>query len=278
MPASGSLIRKIRAQPAIPKESRPAPPEWPALPVVSGNRQPDITYQYIGHSTNILVDSSPMKTPSNPSLLEEVLGARSKVAVLRTLFNSKLGHSGGAIARQTGVGLYAVQKTLATLEGIGLVDVERGPVENRYRLNTQHYIVTNGLSLLFEGERRMPQALARELGALLKGKVVSAGLFGSFPRGAARAGSDIDLFVVVQTLEEKEQMSHILTDAQAELTRRYGWPVQAVIFELHRLARAHSKGQSLLEEAAANWQHVTGQPPDELLEKLNPKRATGQRW
>lgn len=218
-----------------------------------------------------------MKAGSKLSLLEQVMGARSKIAVLRSLFDSKLGHSGGAIARQTGVGLYAVQKTLATLEGVGLVDVERGPVENRYRLNTQHYLVENGLSTLFEGERRMPQALARELSVLLKGKVVSAGLFGSFPRGAARAGSDIDLFVVVQTLKDKEQISQMLTDAQAGLTRRYGWPVQAVIFEWQRLVRGLSKGQALLEEAAADWQHITGQLPSELRKTLGPARTKRSR-
>src|SRR5271167_3703323 len=98
--------------------------------------------------------------PKKSSSLEQVLGAKSKVAVLRSLFHSKVGHSGGAIARQTGVALFAVQRTLATLEGLGLVDVERGAVENRYRLNTQHYLVAHGLSALFEGERHMPQAIA----------------------------------------------------------------------------------------------------------------------
>jgi predicted nucleotidyltransferase len=210
-----------------------------------------------------------MNVDSKPSsMLEQVLGAKSKVAVLRSLFHSRLGHSGGAISRQTGMALFAVQKTLATLEGIGLVDVERGPVENRYRLNTGHYLVANGLRALFEGERRMPQALARELGGLLEGKVIAAGLFGSFARGAARAGSDIDLFVVVQTLKDRELISRILSDAQPDLTRRYGWPLQAVIFERRRLIQGLIKGQMLLDEAAGDWQHVAGLTPRELRKSL----------
>jgi len=74
-------------------------------------------------------------------------------------------------------------------------------MENRYRLNGDHYLVAHGLRALFEGERHMPGAIAKELGSLLDGKVMAAGLFGSYARGAARAGSDIDLFVVVQTLK-----------------------------------------------------------------------------
>jgi predicted nucleotidyltransferase len=208
--------------------------------------------------------------PKTSSSLEVVLGAKSKVAVLRSLFHSKLGYSGGAIARQTGVALFAVQKTLASLEGIGLVDVERGAVENRYRLNTKHYFVAHGLSALFEGEKHMPQAVARELRSLLEGKVIAAGLFGSFARGAAGEGSDIDLFVVVQTLKDREHVSRILSDAQAAMTRRYGWPVQAVIFERRRLAQGLAKGQTLLNEAANDWQHVAGMTPQELRKSLAP--------
>jgi predicted nucleotidyltransferase len=206
--------------------------------------------------------------PKSPSSLEQVLGTKSKVAVLRSLFHSKLGHSGGAIARQTGVALFAVQKTLASLEGIGLVDVERGPVENRYRLNAQHYLVAHGLRALFEGERHMPQALARELGNLLEGKVIAAGLFGSFARGAARAGSDIDLFVVVKTLKDREKVSRILSDVQPDLTRRYGWPMQPVIFERQRLTQGLKRGQTLLDEATGDWQHVAGLMPRDLRKSL----------
>jgi predicted nucleotidyltransferase len=204
----------------------------------------------------------------SPSSLEQVLGTRSKVAVLRSLFHSKLGHSGGAIARLTGVALFAVQKTLASLEGVGLVNVERGPVENRYRLNDQHYLVAHGLRALFEGERHMPKAIARELGDLLEDKVIAAGLFGSFARGAARTGSDIDLFVVVKTLKDREEVSRILSDAQPDLTRRYGWPVQAVIFERRRLSQGLKKGQTLLDEATGDWQHVAGLTPRELRKSL----------
>ncbi len=198
------------------------------------------------------------------STLEQILGAKSKIAVLRCLFHSRLGYSGSAIAKQTGVGLFAVQNTLATLESIGLVEVERGKVEHRYKLNMHHYLVANGLRALFEGERRMRAALARDLAELLEGKVTAAGLFGSFARGAARAGSDIDLLIVVQNRKEHERASHILSDAQSGLTKKYGWPVQPVIFELRRLLSRRSNGPALLDEAARDWQHVAGLTPVEL--------------
>ncbi len=44
------------------------------------------------------------------------------------------------------MGLLAVQKALADLERLGIVDVERGSVEHRYRLNFNHYLVQHGNS------------------------------------------------------------------------------------------------------------------------------------
>src|SRR5947209_20562701 len=90
-----------------------------------------------------------------PHLLEHILGAKSKVGVLRVLFNSKIGFSGNSIARRAEMGLLAIQNALADLEGLGLVRVERGSVEHRYRLNFRHYLVGQGLRAVFEAERGM---------------------------------------------------------------------------------------------------------------------------
>jgi DNA-binding transcriptional ArsR family regulator len=81
-----------------------------------------------------------------PHLLGHILGAKSKVAVLRVLFNSKIGFSGNSIAKRAGMGLLAIQNALADLEGLGLVRVERGSVEHRYRLNFKHYLVGQRLT------------------------------------------------------------------------------------------------------------------------------------
>src|SRR3989440_3670759 len=153
-----------------------------------------------------------MMTDHAPHLLEHVLGAKSKVATLRVLINSKIGFSGSSVAKRAGMGLLAIQNALADLEGLGLVRVERGSVEHRYRLNFKHYLVGQGLRALFEAERGIAKALAHDLRPLLKGQVLSAGLFGSFARGEAKPGSDIDLLVIVETLKERERVGALLSD------------------------------------------------------------------
>jgi predicted nucleotidyltransferase len=193
-----------------------------------------------------------------PHLLEQVLGAKSKVAALRVLINSKIGFSGSSVAKRAGMGLLAIQNALADLEGLGLVEVERGSVEHRYRLNFRHYLVVHGLRALFEAERGMQKALARELRPLLEGNVLSAGLFGSFAQGRAKPGSDIDLLVIVETLKEKESLSALLSDELPKLAEQYGLPIQPVIYVRRRFANS-SRVDELIETAERDWVMIAGE-------------------
>jgi predicted nucleotidyltransferase len=201
-------------------------------------------------------------------LLEQVLGTKSKVAALRVLINSKLGFSGSSVAKRSGMGLLAIQNALADLEGLGLVLVERGSVEHRYRLNFRHYLVGQGLRALFEAEWGMAKALAHDLRSLLDGRVLGAGLFGSFARGRALPGSDIDLLVIVETLKEHERVGALLSDELPGLSEKYGLPIQPVIYERRRLINS-SGAQELLETAEQDWVHVAGVNLKQIRRTLN---------
>ncbi|HEX8845132.1 MAG TPA: nucleotidyltransferase domain-containing protein [Pyrinomonadaceae bacterium] len=211
-----------------------------------------------------------------PHLLGHILGAKSKVAALRVLFNSKIGFSGSSVARRAGMGLLAIQNALADLEGLGLVEVERGSVEHRYRLNFKHYLVGQGLRALFEAERGMAKALVHDLHTLLEGRVLSAGLFGSFARGEAKPGSDIDLLVIVETLKERERVGALLSDESRSLTGRYGLPLQPVIYERRRLAGS-SGVQELLETAERDWVQVAGADIKQIRRTLSVAKPGARR-
>jgi len=204
------------------------------------------------------------------------LGAKSKVAALRVLFNSKIGVSGNAVAKRARMGLLAIQNALADLEGLGLVEVERGSVEHRYRLNFKHYLVGQGLRALFEAERGMVKALAHDLRPLLEGYVLSAGLFGSFARGRATPGSDMDLLVIVETLKERERVGALLSDELTKLSERYGLPLQPVIYERRRLTNS-SNVQELLEAAEQDWVAVAGISLKQLRQTLRDAQPGARR-
>jgi predicted nucleotidyltransferase len=216
-------------------------------------------------------------TERSSHLLDHILGAKSKVAALRVLFNSKVGLSGSAVAKRAGMGLLAIQNALADLERLGIVEVERGSVEHRYRLNFKHHIVQHGLRELFETERDMVKVIARELRPLLDGVVVTAGLFGSFARGDASAGSDIDLLVIVETGRQRERVSALLSDKLPEFAERYGLPLQPVIFERRRLTRANGGMQDLIENAEQDWTPVAGEEFKQIRKMLTQPKSTRRR-
>jgi predicted nucleotidyltransferase len=217
-------------------------------------------------------------TDRSPHLLDHILGSKSKVSAIRALVNSKTGISGNAIAKNAGMGLLAIQNALADLEQLGLIHVERGAVEYRYRLNTKHYLVSRGLLPLYATERDMVDALARDLRKLLEGHVVAAGLFGSFPLGQAGPRSDIDLFVLVKTPREYEHVTGLLADQLSRLTERYGLPVQPVVFEMRALASGRAGMRELVESAQSGWVTVAGRDLREVIEHLpSPKPSERRR-
>jgi predicted nucleotidyltransferase len=216
-------------------------------------------------------------TERSSHLLDHILGAKSKVAALRVLFNSKVGFSGSTVAKRAGMGLLAIQNALADLERLGIVQVERGSVEHRYRLNFKHHIVQHGLRALFEAERDMVKTIARELRPMLDGIVVAAGLFGSFARGDAGTESDIDLLVVVETAKQRERVSALLSDKLPEFAERYGLPLQPVIFERRRITNARGGMQDLIENAEQDWTPVAGEDFKQIRKMLASPKTTRRR-
>lgn len=211
-------------------------------------------------------------------LLEQIFGAKSKVAALRVLFDSKVGISGSAVAKRAGMGLLAIQHSLSDLEHLGIVEVERGSVEHRYKVNFKHYLFSHGLRVLYEAERGMVQALADDLSSLLNGHVVSAGLFGSFTRGCSTAGSDIDLLVIVETRKQHEVVSALLSDEMPRFTQKYGLPLQPVIYERRRFRHDTGGVHDLLENAERDWVTVAGTDLKQFRKTLiEPKRSTRRR-
>lgn len=121
----------------------------------------------------------------------------------------------------------------------------------------------------------MVKTLASELRPMLDEQVVTAALFGSFARGRATAGSDIDLLVIVETLKERERISSLLADRLPEFNERYGLPIQPVIYERRRLNDAGV--QELIETAERDWVIVAGVDLKQLRKTLTLPKAVSRR-
>ena len=127
------------------------------------------------------------------SLLTELLPP-VRAEALRLLFGSPpRAYHLRELARVTGFAIGPWQRELAKLEGLRLVCSERDGNRREFRANREHPLFGEFSALVAKTSGIGP-TLASALGAI-KGIQV-AFVFGSLARGAGRAESDVDLFVI----------------------------------------------------------------------------------
>jgi predicted nucleotidyltransferase len=133
--------------------------------------------------------------------LDDVLASRGHLRVLRALdaLPEGLAVSVRDVARRAGLAHPRTSQVLASLTELGLARVQRAGRADLYQLNREHLLfpIVHGLFVqeaAVQGE--LVAFLRRRLRAALK-SVHEAYLFGSVARGESRAGSDIDLAVVI---------------------------------------------------------------------------------
>lgn len=126
-------------------------------------------------------------------MLSKLLGSASRAAVVRSLF--VLGtprYHLRELSRRTGLSVPCIQRELRLLQSMGLLEKEVQGQCIRYVASAAHplYAVLCELVSKTEGV----EAVLRE--AFSQSAVRFAFIFGSFARGEAHVGSDVDLFVV----------------------------------------------------------------------------------
>lgn len=155
--------------------------------------------------------------------LDEVLGTRGRVRVLRSLIAApeSLPASGREIARRTGLAHPQASSILNSFVTQGLVTRHRGPRIHLYDLNRSHVLLPH-LEALFEGEAATRPALEELLrGRLSAGPVLLAALFGSAALDGMGSESDLDLAVVARRGSENE-VGSFLEDLADEVRTRFG--------------------------------------------------------
>jgi predicted nucleotidyltransferase len=123
----------------------------------------------------------------------DIVSSRAKAEILRLLFGLRPPELHlRELARQSGLSLGTIQQELKRLVGAGLVLARRDGNRVYYQANREHPVhgELRGLVLKTDGLAGVLERALQDPGTAL------AFVFGSIASGEARAGSDIDLFVV----------------------------------------------------------------------------------
>jgi len=132
------------------------------------------------------------------NVLDEILGNRTKVKLLRAFFTyPEKEFTESELQRIAGIPQASVHRNVKSLLANGLLDRERIGKANLHSLNKEH-ILYPLIKNTFENERNLLSELKKSLKDSIESfsGIELAVLFGSVVKGTEREDSDIDLFII----------------------------------------------------------------------------------
>jgi predicted nucleotidyltransferase len=174
--------------------------------------------------------------------------------------------SGRRIHELSGVrSLRTTQQILADLAEIGLVEVRRVGSANAYSVNRQHVLwplIEQVLAVRSLTETRIAAILDEALGD----HVTATAVFGSYARGDAGRQSDIDIVVVVETIEAADGLVAALDDVAESIRQLTGNEAQLLPLARQELSALIARDDPLVASLRRDARPLTGVPITTLLE------------
>lgn len=209
--------------------------------------------------------------------LDDVLGQRSKVVLLRFLVRNRGEHSGRDLARLVGLDHKTCHAALRSLSEQGVVTSRRLGTAVAYHLRDDHPVVKDILGPAFEREDALVESFVREARDLAGTPAESVILFGSVARHEEVARSDVDILFVTRDPEASAKAEEALASVAAVLAARYGSVPQFVVEDRHIFRNKVSRGDPLHNEILRTGRVILGQPFSELLKDGGKKDRNKRR-
>lgn len=197
--------------------------------------------------------------------LDQILGTRSKLRLLRALAPLHRPVSGREAARLAGVSRQAIS-VLDDLASAGIVRRQETAGQNLYLFNRDDRLAPAILHL-FDEEAGRTAELFQRLACIVEesGSAMSAAVFGSAARGEAGPGSDLDLLVIVEDIEAQRSVYDSLVESTMALENDFGVELSPVVLTAERIQRQYAEGDRFILEVLRDGRTVYGRPIEDLI-------------
>lgn len=175
--------------------------------------------------------------------LDDILGNRTQVKLLRILSRTRSPHTGRELARLIGQSHNAVRYALEELERNGLVIKQQAGRSNLYSLDEDNIIIREILFPAFKLEQELITRVAGIFSRQLGKDLALIVLFGSIARGEEDPDSDMDLVLVFKDGINPEDREDEVAEASLLIAKTFGNQVSAISLrhaEWERKKRARS--------------------------------------
>jgi predicted nucleotidyltransferase len=197
--------------------------------------------------------------------LDDILGQKSKLKILRYLVSSNQEASGRQIAAYVGMSPTVCHQALADLVDHGVVKFRNIGRTYLYSLNPDSYVVEQILTPLYEKEKTSLDALVKDVIKTVSDRAVSIILFGSIARGEEEPSSDIDILVIARTSQDKAKIEDVLNEQALELISKYGNVLSPYVLTKRDFISKHKKNDRLIRNITGKGRVVYGKTVLEVL-------------
>jgi predicted nucleotidyltransferase len=182
--------------------------------------------------------------------LNDILGNRVQVKLLRVLVRTKASFTGRELARLIGNSQNQTSLALRELERNGLVVWQSAGRSHLYSIDTDNILVTDFLEAGFRLEDtlldRLTSIFVDEIGKDLASLV----LFGSVAREEEKPNSDIDLVVVVSDKADLDLVEDRVAEASMKVARRFGNQAMPIVVKKSEYDKKMKSISSFWKEVA----------------------------
>lgn len=188
--------------------------------------------------------------------IEEILGTRSRVAVLRVLHRAVRPLSTSEIARRAELTRVATGNALADLEAMNMVHSATVGRAIAHSLNRDHAYVEHVVAPAFHAEDEMPATMEADLARMFEPYAQSVVLFGSYARGQQTDESDVDVAVV--TKGPRTDLEWVIHEIDTRFYERWGAFLSTLIYSPEEAATLSERAPSLFSSIVEDGVRVSG--------------------
>ncbi|MCX5784416.1 MAG: nucleotidyltransferase domain-containing protein [Elusimicrobia bacterium] len=199
------------------------------------------------------------------SITQGIFGRKSRLEVLRCLYDSGEELTGREIARRSGFSPQQTHNELKALVSLGIAERKIAAPAHLFRLNREHWVVKDVVKVVFEKEKQWLDELLKEFGGKLPHSVKSLILFGSASRSQLRPESDIDLLALVENEKDEKEVVDCFSEHGPKVLARYHYPLAPVILTMDEFRKRYKQKDKFAREILRTGRVVRGELFTEIL-------------
>lgn len=199
--------------------------------------------------------------------VEDLLGSRSRISVLRVLLGVSVPLNASQIAARAKLSHVAAASVLSDFASMGVVLSSPAGRATVHWLNRESVYVQNMLEPLFQAERNVPEDVVDDLAWAFQDETISVVLFGSYARGDQTPGSDVDVALVAADPDKKSALESLIAAHASEFRGRFGASLSALTYSSEEAEALWDTSPNLAHSLCRDGIVVSGSSPWEWSDR-----------